>query len=210
MAVFSFHPAKNITTAEGGAVTCRSLELYTKLKKLRDSGREKENVRYAPPSFSYYEVHDLSSNYHLSDLHAALGLSQLKRIELFHSKKRQLWERYLKKLLMIPGVHPLHPEVIPENHMHLFIVQIAFHAFGISKQELMQRLLERGIGTQYHYVPLYYHDALRLNVEEMKRECPVMENYYKTALSLPFFSSMDESQVDFVVENLLSILLEKR
>lgn len=210
MTIFSFHPAKNITTAEGGAVTCRSLELYNRLKTLRDSGREKEAVRYSPPSFAYYEVHDLSSNYHLSELHAALGLSQLKRIERFHSQKLRLWERYVQKLIDVPGIRPLHLEVIPGNHMHLFVVQIAFHAFGISKQQFMQKLFEKGIGTQYHYVPLYYHDALHLNVETMKRECPVMENYFKSALSLPFFSSMKESQVDFVVENLLSVLLEKR
>jgi dTDP-4-amino-4,6-dideoxygalactose transaminase len=210
MTIFSFHPAKNITSAEGGAVTCNSLELYTRLKKIRDSGREKEQVRHAAPSLSYYEVHELSSNYHMSDLHAALGSSQLKRIDQFHQKKMKLWERYLKKLQPLPGIVPLHGEIVPEHHMHLFVLQIAFHAFGITRDELILKLIERGIGTQYHYVPLYYHDALGLNIEKMKKKCPIMENYYKTALSLPFFSSMEESEVDFVVDTLYEILVKSK
>ena len=188
-------------------VTCNSFELYTKLKKIRDSGKEKEALKYGKPSSSYYEVPELSSNYHLSDIHAALGSSQLKRIDAFQEKKQRLFERYLEKIRSLPGIVPLHPELPIDCHMHLFVLQIAFHAFGITKEELMQKLREQNIGTQYHYVPLYYHDGLQMNVDRMKKVCSNMENYSKTALSLPFFSSMEEYQVDFVIENLYSMLL---
>lgn len=206
MTVFSFHPAKNITTGEGGAVTCQSEDVYRALRRLRDSGIERENVFHAQSGLGYYEVPQLSSNYHLSEMHAALGRSQLKRIDSLYQKKQVLIRRYMERLKRIPGVTSLLGEVSPLHHHHLFVVTLAFETFGLTREQLMQKLHDKGIGTQFHYVPLYYHDALRLFPKNPEEIFPLTERYFQTGISLPFFSSMHESDVDRVLEALYQVL----
>ena len=209
LTIFSFHPSKNITTGEGGAVTCVSFDLYEKLKRIRDSGIERQNVVHALPVLGYYEVPSLSSNYHMTEMAAALGRSQLKRIETFRQHKLALQQRYLELLDVFPGVTPYNREVILDWHPHLFVVSIAFQAFTTSRHRVMEELQKLGIGSQYHYVPLYYHDGLRLNTSAYRTKCPRMETHFQTALSLPFFSSMALSDVDRVVQALREVLFNR-
>lgn len=210
MTVFSFHPAKNITTGEGGAVSCVSKTIYEALRRFRDSGIEREQVRHASSACDYYEVPVVSSNYHMTEMQAALGRSQLARIDTFHERKKELQKRYLELLSTFPALRPLLPEETPSCHLHLFVVSIAFEAFGKKRSEVIEELKKQGIGTQYHYVPLYHHDGLGMDLEVYKESCPMMEEHFKTALSLPYFSSMKVSDVEHVVQTLKTILFCKK
>ncbi len=209
MTVFSFHPVKNITTAEGGMITTNSEEVYHRLRTLRNSGIEREKgLLYTsePHPEYYYEVHDLSSNLHMTEMQAALGLSQLKKLEQFRQKKKQLVEWYRKKLAKIPGI-TLPPANADERTLyHLFVIRVRFQELGISRSEFMKALNDLGIGSQLHYVPMYNHPALGARPCDYQTRYPKMEEYFQTALSIPFYTDMEEADVDRVVSALRKII----
>lgn len=182
MTVFSFHPVKNITTGEGGVVTTNSEELYEKLKCLRDSGRQG------------IDVVELSSNYHMTEFQAALGLSQLKRVDKFRKKREQLVSLYCEKLAEHPLVTPM-TQPSPNVFHNLFVVKVE----GEDRGELMADLKEKGIGTQVHYRPIYHHSLIKNVRGDLSSYFPAMESYYEKALSLPLFVGMEEEDVERVV-----------
>lgn len=208
MTIFSFHPAKNITTGEGGMVTTNDENLYHRLLRLRNSGIERETlVNEVSPKPYYYEVQEISCNYHLTDFQAALGLSQLKKLSTFHERKKKLVAAYRKRLSSIPGIQLPPKDGDHRTHYHLFVVRMPFKELGISREECMNQLKDKGIGTQLHYVPLYYHPALGSCPKNPKDSYPKMEEYYQTALSLPFFHDMTEDDVDRVAQALRQVIL---
>ncbi len=211
MTILSFHPVKNITTGEGGMVTTNSQKLYERLLLLRNSGIQRKGLTYnsAPEPF-YYEVHELSCNYHMTDFQAALGISQLKKIERFREKKRQILSWYRKKLSSIPGVELPNSSVDDRTLYHLFVVRIGFQELDIPRQEFMRQLEEMGIGSQVHYVPLYCHPALGARQKDYVTAFPEMERYFQTALSLPFFVDMEEVDVNRVAVALRKIIFMQK
>ncbi len=211
MTVFSFHPVKNITSGEGGIITTNSEELYKRLKMLRNSGIDRETLLYkAKPAAFYYEVHELSSNYHMTELQAALGLSQLRRISTFREKKKKIVQWYRKKLATLPGIELPPQEADLRSLYHLFVIRIRFQELGIEREEFMDKLSSMGIGSQLHYVPMYNHSALGPRSRHYQTEFPKMEEYFQTALSIPFFVDMEEEDVDRVVVALRSIILMRK
>jgi len=204
MTVFSFHASKNITCGEGGMVTTNDPDLFSRLQKLRDNGIEREASLSRP---WYYEVKDLCCNGHMSDIQAALGLSQLKRLEDFCKQKSFLIGLYREMLEKVPGVQLFCGDVDKRTHYHLFEVHIEFELFNTDRTKVMERLFEQEIGSQYHYVPLYAHGAVQPLCRQTKEMFPVMENHLQKALSLPLFSSMQETDVERVVTALRTVLL---
>lgn len=208
MTIFSFHPAKNITCGEGGMVTTNEEKLFTRLKNIRNNGMDKENVQNSPKEPWYYEVNELSSNYHMTEMQAALGLSQLRHLDAWGKKKRSLIASYRKKLASVPGITLLSSEADQRTHFHLFVVLLDFEALGTTRTQVMEKLAAEGIGSQYHYTPLYNHGALCKHLQQSKEEFPVMNAYFKQALSLPLFSSMEEADVERVVKTLRRVLFQ--
>ena len=212
MTVFSFHAIKNITTAEGGIVTTNSDELYQRLLMLRNSGIVKEKpLLEEEPAPGYYEVHEISGNYHMSELHAALGVSQLAKLAQFVEKRRTIvsWYRHhlgkeLPELRLFGAAHD------PITAYHLFVVQCDFAARNLNRAVVMQRLADKGIGTQYHYVPLYRHPAIRRLGGQRIEDYPEMEAYFHQALTLPLFYDLEERDVVRVVQALKEALKEAR
>lgn len=198
MTVFSFHAVKNITTGEGGMVTTNDSALAERLKIARNSGIERASSGW------YYEVPQLSSNYHLSELHAALGRSQLKRIDQFRANKDLLLGAYRNRLERTPGIRLSPQDVDGRTHYHLFEVHIEFELLQLTRSYVMEALAALGIGSQYHYVPLYNHPCLHLT----QKGFPAMEAHYKSALSLPFFASMTEKDVGRVCSALRQIVFK--
>ena len=202
MTVFSFHPSKTITTGEGGMVTTHSEELYELLKLARNNGIYNSDSLF-PGS---YDVLDLTCNYNFTDFQAALGLSQLKKVDRFIKKRRSLVAYYREKLQSIPEIVPLSGEQDDRSAHHLFVVLIDFKKFGKDRRTVMQSLKEKGVGTQLHYIPLYHHPIFKDHVGDISEFFPQTEFYYERALSLPLYTQLEKEEIDYVAASLKEVL----
>ncbi len=209
MTIFSFHPAKTITTGEGGMVTTNDEQLYHRLQLYRDNGIERHQAylknEEAP---GYYEVHAITGNYNFTSFQAALGLSQLNRLEKFVEKRRSLVKKYQQLLKNIPYIQYFNE--IPEDQQigyHLFVIQIDFEAYRTTRTNVMKALLSRGIGTQVHYIPLYRHPIYNNEKgKDWNEEYPNAERYYARALSLPLYYDLTHGDVERVCQSLTEVL----
>lgn len=207
MTVFSFHPAKHITTGEGGMVTTNDEALYHRLCLFRNNGieREKPYLTHSPAP-GYYEIHELGGNYHMTEMQAALGLSQIKRLPGFIEKRRALVNHYYKSLEGKAHIRLFSKEPEARTAYHLMNVQIDFAHLKISRIDLMEKLHAAGIGSEIHYIPIYrlpvFEKAYGVNSENF----PEMESYYSEVLSLPLYPDLTEEDVDYVCSILLSLL----
>ena len=198
MTVFSFHPAKMITTGEGGMVTTNSPHFAKRLRCYRNNGIEKGNS--AAPWF--YRVEALTGNFHLTEFQAALGLSQLKRLDAFIRKRREIVSWYRELLEKREGI-ALFPSVHDERSAyHLFVIRIDFQQTGSSREELMRALNKEGIGTEVHYIPLYRHPVLAEGRGDQSASFPEMEGYYEQALTLPLYPDLSREQVERICASL--------
>ena len=201
MAAFSFHPVKTIAMGEGGAVTTNDNALAERLRTLRSHGMVRDPDRNQP---WVYEMAEIGFNYRASDLHCALGLSQLGKLEQFAARRRDLvalYDRALKPLA--PVVMPV--ECMPGNPVwHLYIVLIDFASAGMDRAELMNKMGEAGIGSQVHYIPVHSQPYYR----ERYGACdlPGADNYYARCLSLPLFAGMEDEDVGRVVDVMSGLL----
>jgi dTDP-4-amino-4,6-dideoxygalactose transaminase len=203
MTVFSFHPNKNITTGEGGMVTTNQEDLAFLLRRYRNNGLCKPMVEIQP---WYYEVQEISGNFNVTEMQGALGLSQLKRLDKFVQKRRQLVTLYRKKLKNQPNIKLFSPKYDTQTAYHLFVIQINFAAYRKTRSEVMLKLKDKGIGTQVHYIPLYKHPVVQQGNEDISPYFPKMETYYSQALSLPLYYDLSEEEVVYVCQSLLKIL----
>lgn len=208
MAVFSFHPVKHITTGEGGAITTNSEKFYKKLRCLRSHGMVRSpglSKRIGP---WYYAMKDLGFNYRLTDIQAALGISQLKKLNRFVKRRREIAAAYDQAFKNLPQV------VLPEEPdgfvgaYHLYPLRIDFGKIGISRATFMNELLKRKVGTQVHYIPIYTQPYYRkLGYRD---HCLEAERYYTNALSLPIFPKMKNRDIQKVVRSLSDIFQRKK
>lgn len=217
---FSFHPVKSITTAEGGAVLTRDPSLADRIRVLRTHGIVRDPERFeeidlafeagpgSAPNPWYGELQELGWNFRLSDLHAALGCAQLRRLEAFVERRRALAARYDAALAGHPTVRPLAGPVRARSAHHLYVVQIDFGALGMTRAALMRALRERGVGSQVHYVPLHLQPLIRRLTGTGPGDLPGAERFYARALTLPLHVEMSESDVQRVVDALDAALAE--
>lgn len=207
MTVFSFHPAKHITTGEGGIVTTNDEALYHRLCLFRNNGIErKEPFLTQQEAPGYYEIHELGGNYHMTEMQAALGLSQMRRLPSFIEKRRALVSRYYKNLEGKAHIRLFSNEQAAHTAYHLMNVQIDFAKLKISRVDLMEKLKAAGIGSEVHYIPIYRLQVFEKAYGERAENYPEMEGYYSEALSLPLYPDLAEEDVDYVCATLLSML----
>ena len=210
MTVFSFHPAKVITTGEGGMVTTNDSELYHRLQSYRNNGIVRDPALFQSPSSDhyegYYEVAELTGNYNFTDFQAALGLSQFKRIDSFIEKRRELVARYRELLQGLPHVKTFTSSMDPYIAFHRFVVQIDFAAWKTTRERVMTFLKKKGIGTQVHYIPIYPHPFFKGVNADLAPYFPEMEAYYAQALTLPLYYDLTEENVEFIVSTLKKAL----
>lgn len=192
MTMFSFHPAKNITTCEGGMITTNDPLLLERLKIFRNNGI----VKHSSPLPWEYEVSSLSSNYNFTEMQAALGRSQLKKLDQFVEKRRALVRHYRKLLAPYPWIRLFDDSMDHQTAFHLFVVQIE----QMDRTRVMNQLKEKKIGSQVHYIPLYHHPIFKEKVPLEETE-----NYYRSALSLPLFPEMSKKEVEYIVDSLVRI-----
>jgi dTDP-4-amino-4,6-dideoxygalactose transaminase len=207
--VFSFHPVKIVTTAEGGAATTNNPEIASKLELLRSHGitRDVSLMKNESHGGWYYEQIDLGFNYRMTEMQAALGVSQMSRLHDFVAQRNNLAARYDELLKDLPLITP---SQITDSYSgrHLYVIRLDLSAISLSHKEVFDLLREKGIGVNLHYIPVhlqpYYHD-----LGFKKGQLPVAESYYKNAISIPLFHAMSEEQQNEVVKVLTTILLEK-
>jgi UDP-4-amino-4,6-dideoxy-N-acetyl-beta-L-altrosamine transaminase len=210
MTVFSFHPVKSITTGEGGIITTNDEEIYQKLLRLRSHGINKGADTYLLPELAftdgitnpwYYEMREIGFNYRITDIQCALGLSQLKKIDSFISRRRTLVKRYDKAFSGSKLIRPA--QLLGRDHSanHLYPVRINFTAAGTSRANLMSELRRKGIVTQVHYIPVTMHPFYQ-DRGYKNSEFPNANNYYSEALSLPLYADLTDVQQDFVISSL--------
>jgi UDP-4-amino-4,6-dideoxy-N-acetyl-beta-L-altrosamine transaminase len=200
ISTFSFHPVKGFTTGEGGAITTNSKEIYEKLLVLRNHGM-KANSEIAP---WHYDMTELGFNYRLTDIACALGISQLKRLDEFLDKRRVLARRYCEILKKHDFVKPIY-NFTQESAYHLFVVNINFDKFDIDKKEFVLKMREKNIGLQFHYIPINKQPYYK-NLGYGEENTPIMDKYYKEAISLPLYPTLINEEQDYVISSILEVL----
>lgn len=197
--VFSFHPVKIITTAEGGLALTQREELAQRMQLLRSHGitRDPTQMSRAPDGPWYYEQVTLGFNYRMTDLQAALGLSQLARLDEYVTRRHALARHYDAALAELPVLTPWqHPDSY--SGLHLYVIRLQLERIGRSHRDVFDALRAAGIGVNLHYIPVHtqpYYQALGFRVGQF----PAAERYYAEAISLPLYPSMSDAQQAEVV-----------
>ena len=202
ISIFSFHPVKNLTTGEGGAVTTNSKEYYEKLKLFRNHGI-KLNTQIAP---WHYDMSELGFNYRLTDISGALGLSQMKKLDSFLAKRKELAKRYEELFKGCDFISALY-KFDKQSAYHLYVVLIDFNRFSFDKKEFVLKLREKNIGLQYHYIPINKQPYYK-NLGYGEENTPMMDEYYKKAISLPLYPSLSYEEQDYVVNTIKELCSE--
>ncbi|MCG3685631.1 UDP-4-amino-4,6-dideoxy-N-acetyl-beta-L-altrosamine transaminase [Aliarcobacter butzleri] len=197
--ILSFHPVKHLTTGEGGAITTNDEELYKKLLELRTHGMQRMS-EIAP---WYYEMHSLGFNYRLTDFACALGLSQFKKLDSFIEKRKELAKNYDKAFLN-SIVKPLYL-YDGNSSYHLYVVCVDFSKLSISKVELFNKMKEKNIGLQLHYIPIN-QQPLYKSLGYGSEKTPIMDRYYEECFSLPMYPLLSFEEQNYVIKSLFEVL----
>lgn len=206
LAVFSFHPVKIITTGEGGMILTNQQELYEKLIRLRTHGitRNSDLMTEASHGSWYYQQLELGFNYRITDIQAALGYSQMQRLDEFVHKRRFLAQRYNKLLTNLPITLPYqHPET--NSSWHLYIIRLKLEQINKTHKQIFDLLRQANIGANLHYIPVHsqpYYQKLGFNWGDF----PQAETYYQEAISIPLYYDLTEENQDYVINKLKEIL----
>jgi dTDP-4-amino-4,6-dideoxygalactose transaminase len=206
LTTFSLHPVKAITTAEGGAVATQDDELARRLRMFRTHGITKDGVAPAPLEGDwYYEMQLLGFNYRITDVQCALGSTQLRRLDAHIARRNQIAERYRR--LLAEEKRIALPPAAPQGWLHayhLFVVRVL--AGAEARLSVFRALRRASIGVQVHYIPIYRQPYYRDVLGYPQDACPVAEEYYWSAISLPMFPAMSDADVERVVSTLQEAL----
>jgi UDP-4-amino-4,6-dideoxy-N-acetyl-beta-L-altrosamine transaminase len=209
MTIFSFHPVKTIATGEGGAITTNDPKLYEKLCTLRTIGVTKNPEHLTKNDGPwYYETHMLGFNYRMSDIHAALGLSQLKRLDKFVKKRRNLVDLYRKEFSNDKRFSLLEEKPYSKAAFHLCPLLINFDKISLDKKQLFEKLKSSGLHLQVHYIPVHLQPLYK-NIGFTKGNYPKSEQYYKKTISLPLYPNLCPQDIMRISNTIKNILSEK-
>lgn len=206
ISVFSFHAVKIVTTAEGGMVTTQDGHLANRLRLLRSHGttRDAAQMAHAPEGAWYYEQHLLGFNYRMTDLLAALGIAQLRRLDCFQSRREALAARYEALLADLPLLLPARL-ADRRSSWHLYVVEIDATRTRSKRADVFGMLRASGVGVNVHYIPIHLQPYYaRLGFK--RNDFPASERYYSRALSIPLYPALTDAQQDTVVRSLAAAL----
>lgn len=224
MTVFSLHPVKGITAGEGGIITTNSEEIYNRLQLLRSHGICKGNfdlpgvsepgddLIYQDEAIEdgllnpwYYEMQSLGFNYRITDIQCALVLSQLKKIDKFIERRREIVKLYDEQLDGLENISCTQMASRDQSSNHIYVVRINFSKIGKKRGQVMRQLFDKGVGTQVHYIPVTrqpYYNKLGYKSQDY----PNSEEYYSEALTIPVYYELSNKQVEQVAQSLKEVL----
>ena len=203
----SFHPVKNITTGEGGAVITNDEVLDKRIKTLRTHGMTKdESILEKNDGPWYYEMHEPGFNYRITDFQCALGISQLKKLDSFVARRRSIADYYNNIFnkdtrFIIPTIS------YDSNHAyHIYPLRIDFEKLGISKREYFARMEAKGIHCQVHYIPIHMQPFYRNNYGFKTGDFSIAEEFYKQEISIPMYPTLDEIDLKYITTSIIESL----
>jgi len=205
MTVFSFHPVKHITTGEGGAVTTNHFEYYKRMCLFRSHGitKNKNDLKRQKDEDWYYEMHALGYNYRLTDIQASLGISQLKKIDVFVKKRRLIAKEYDRAFKRNPFFDVLEEKEGRVSSYHLYPILLK-DRWKNKRQKIFTLLRKKGIGVQVHYIPVpsqpYYQSI------GYKKDASKGKNFYDREISIPIYPSLKKSEISKVISTLKTII----
>jgi len=210
MAIFSFHPVKPITTGEGGMVVTNNTEYYEKLLMFRAHGITKdpdkftnEKIRNAPPW--YYEMQELGYNYRITDFQCALGISQLRKLDGFIKRRREIVKKYNESFKSVEEIITPYEKPDVKSAWHIYVIRLKLDKLRATRKEIFEALRAENISVQVHYIPVYYHPYYQ-KLGYKKGLCPKAEKYYEESITLPIFPAMKDQDVNDVIQTVHKVL----
>lgn len=208
--VFSFHPVKIITTAEGGMALTNNAELANKMNLYRSHGitRDPAQMTHEPDGPWYYQQIELGYNYRMTELQAALGISQMQRLDAFVARRHELAKRYNELLADLPVTTPWqHPDSY--SGFHLYVIRLQLDKTNKTHRQVFEALREQGIGVNLHYIPVHtqpFYQSMGFSAENF----PQSMAYYREAISFPIYQGLDTKQQLWIIDKLSGVLDETR
>jgi len=215
LTIFSFHPVKAITTGEGGAITTNNKVLYERLLMLRSHGVTKDSAKFETETAKleagqwYYEMQELGYNYRITDFQCALGISQLRKLERFVERRREIAQIYNEAFKNIKEVAIPYEKPNVKSAYHLYVLQMDFEKTGKTRKQLFEYMKKNNILLQVHYIPVYLQPYYQQNLEYKRGNCFIAEKFYEKAVSLPLFPKMTSLDVKYVIKKVKSFIKSK-
>ncbi len=209
MTVFSFHPVKHITTGEGGMVVTDNPDFAVKLRAFRNHGITADHRQREADGSWFYEMAELGYNYRLPDINCTLGLSQLKKLDKFVARRRQIAALYDSAFADIPALFPLAQRDDRKSSYHLYVVRLNLSKLNASRLQVFGALRAENIGVNVHYIPLYWHPYYN-KLGYGKGLCPVAEKAYEEIVTLPLFPAMSDRDAEDVIKAVKKVLKHVR
>jgi len=207
LTTFSFHPVKNITTAEGGMVTTNDDELYNKLLMFRTHGISKDAVkRFGKSGDFYYDMQYLGFRYNLSELHASLGIHQLNKLEAFQKRRRKITKIYNQELKNIKEITIPYVKSDIKHSWHLYVIQVDIDKLKVDRDYIFRALREENIGVNVHYIPVHYHSFYQTKFRLKKGILPNVETLFPRIITIPLFPKMSDNDVYDVINAIEKVI----
>ncbi|MFX1256285.1 MAG: UDP-4-amino-4,6-dideoxy-N-acetyl-beta-L-altrosamine transaminase [Promethearchaeota archaeon] len=207
LTIFSFHPVKNITTAEGGMVTTNDSELYEKLLMFRTHGISRDAVkRFGKSGDFYYDMQYLGFRYNMSELHASLGIHQLSKLNFFQKRRREIVKLYNRELQKIDEITIPYVKNDVKHSWHLYVIQIDIEKLKVDRDYIFKALREENIGVNVHYIPVHYHSYYQEKFGLKKGQLPKVEALFPKIITIPLFAKMSDDDVYDVINALEKVI----
>lgn len=202
LTILSFHPVKTITTGEGGMVLTNNKNFYEKLKILRHHGIIKK-----PEKGSwYYEIEEPGFNFRLTDFQCALGINQLKKIDKFIKKRREIVKKYNEAFKNLKEIIIPTERNYVKSAWHIYPIQLRLDKLKAGRKKIFKELQKEGLGVQVHYMPLHLHPFYRKKFGYKKGDFPLVEKYYERTITLPLFPKMTNGDIEKVIKSAKKVI----
>ena len=206
----SYHPVKHITTGEGGSIQTNDSEIYDRVKLLRSHGMTKTELKSNDKNYPwYYEMQELGFNYRITDFQCALGTNQLKKLDDFITKRRKIAKIYDNAFSSMKNVRIPHVDEKVSHSYHLYPLLIDFDKFPISKLYFFNKMKEKGITLQVHYIPIHLQPYYSYNYNYKLGDFPISESFYEQEFSIPMYNDLNNDQINYIIESIYITLNQK-